>query len=173
MFVPGARAACGRDTACACAALYASGGRGRCRGEGSAGGGGAGRHRDRAGAGPEISGQGAVPAAGIAAQDCPTGRPYDHATRTRRAPSNRWRRTQARIGRVHAHAAAVRHEVLHKATTTLAQQHRVVTVETLGAAGMRSKGGARKRGLNRALADAALAEIRRMATRRRGTGRSL
>ena len=88
--------------------------------------------------------------------------PYDPATKARRVPSKRWRATQARIGRVHAHAAAVRRDVLHKATTTLAQQHDVVVVETLNASGMRSKGGARKRGLNRALADAALAQIRRM-----------
>lgn len=88
--------------------------------------------------------------------------PYDPAARTRRAPSMRWRRTQARIGRTHAHAAAVRRDVLHKATTVLAQQHQVVVVETLNAAGMRSKGGAYKRGLNRALADAALAQIRGM-----------
>ncbi|UVO11245.1 IS607 family element RNA-guided endonuclease TnpB [Mycobacterium sp. SVM_VP21] len=88
--------------------------------------------------------------------------PYDAQTRARQQPSKRWRRTQARIGRIHAHAAAVRRDVLHKATTTLAQQHDVVVVETLNAAGMRAAGGARKRGLNRALADAALAEIRRM-----------
>lgn len=88
--------------------------------------------------------------------------PYDPQTRTRRQPSKRWRATQARIGRTHARAAAVRRDVLHKATTDLAQQHDVVVVETLNAAGMRAKGGARKRGLNRALADAALAEIRRM-----------
>jgi len=88
--------------------------------------------------------------------------PYDPQNRARRQPSQRWRRTQARIGRVHAHAAAVRRDVLHKATTILAQQYNVVVVETLNAAGMRAAGGARKRGLNRALADAALAEIRRM-----------
>jgi putative transposase len=88
--------------------------------------------------------------------------PYDPATHTTRTPSKRWRATQARIGRTHAHAAAVRRDVLHKATTALAQQHQVVVVETLSATGMRAKGGARKRGLNRALADAALAEIRRM-----------
>jgi len=88
--------------------------------------------------------------------------PYDPATKTKQVPSKRWRRTQARIGRTHVHAAAVRRDVLHKATTALAQQHQVVVVETLNAAGMRAKGGARKRGLNRALADAALAEIRRM-----------
>lgn len=87
---------------------------------------------------------------------------YEPATKTRQVPSKRWRRTQARIGRTHAHAAGVRRDVLHKATTALAQQHDVVVVETLNAAGMRAKGGSRKRGLNRALADAALAEIRRM-----------
>ncbi|WP_306302431.1 RNA-guided endonuclease InsQ/TnpB family protein, partial [Gordonia rhizosphera] len=88
--------------------------------------------------------------------------PYDAAARTRQQPSNRWRRTQQRIGRTHAHAAAVRRDGVHKATTTLAQRHQVIVVETLNAAGMRSAGGAYKRGLNRALADAALAEIRRM-----------
>jgi len=88
--------------------------------------------------------------------------PYDRATKTRQMPSKRWRATQARISRAHAHAAAVRRDVLHKATTALAQQHDVVVVETLNAAGMRTKGGAYKRGLNRAFADAALAEIRRM-----------
>jgi putative transposase len=88
--------------------------------------------------------------------------PYDPATSSKRHPSNRWRRTQARIGKTHAHAASVRRDVLHKATTALAQQHQIITVETLNASGMRTSGGARKRGLNRALADAALAEIRRM-----------
>ena len=33
--------------------------------------------------------------------------PYDRQTRTRQQPSKRWRATQARIGRTHAHAAAV------------------------------------------------------------------
>ena len=88
--------------------------------------------------------------------------PYDPASKTKQQPSKRWRRTQARIDRTHAHAAAVRRDALHKATTALAQQHQVVVVETLNCAGMRTRGGARKRGLNRSLADAALAEIRRM-----------
>jgi putative transposase len=88
--------------------------------------------------------------------------PYDPIAKVKQSASKRWRRTQARVGRTHAHVAAVRRDVLHKATTVLAQQHDVVVVETLNAAGMRAKGGARKRGLNRALADAALAEVRRM-----------
>ena len=88
--------------------------------------------------------------------------PYDTATKRKQAASHRWQRTQARIGRTHGRAASVRKDALHKATTALAQRHQVIAVETLNAAGMRSAGGARKRGLNRALADAALAEIRRM-----------
>jgi len=88
--------------------------------------------------------------------------PYNRETQRPRPSSNRWRRTQARIGKTHARAANVRRDVLHKVTTGLAQQHQTVVVETLHAAGMRARGGARKKGLNRALADAALAEIRRM-----------
>jgi putative transposase len=87
---------------------------------------------------------------------------YDPATRTKRQPSNRWRRTQVQIGRTHARAANMRRDALHKATIRLAQRHQIITVETLSASGMRSAGGAHKRGLNRALADAALAQVRRM-----------
>ena len=68
--------------------------------------------------------------------------PYDPSTKTKRRPSKRWVRQQRRIGRTHAHAAAVRRDVLHKATTELAQRHQVITVETLNASGMRSAGGA-------------------------------
>lgn len=88
--------------------------------------------------------------------------PYDPEAKRRRRPSGRWRRTQVRIGRAHARAANLRRDTLHKATTRLAQRHEVVVVETLNVSGMRAKGGARKRGLNRALADAALAEVRRL-----------
>lgn len=87
--------------------------------------------------------------------------PYD-ATTKRQQASNRWRRTQSRIGNTHARAVSIRRDVLHKATTGLARKHQVITVETLNVAGMSAGGGTRKRGLNRALADAALAEIRRM-----------
>ncbi|MCZ9635304.1 IS607 family element RNA-guided endonuclease TnpB [Rhodococcus sp. BH5] len=88
--------------------------------------------------------------------------PYDTQTQTKQTPSKRWARQQRRINRTHAQAAAIRRDVLHKQTTRLAQRHQVIVVETLNASGMRSAGGRRKKGLNRALADAALAEIRRM-----------
>ena len=67
--------------------------------------------------------------------------PYDAHSRTRRQPSKRWRRTQTRIGKTHGRAAAVRRHQLHKATTTLAQEHEVVVVETLNASGMRAPTG--------------------------------
>lgn len=88
--------------------------------------------------------------------------PYDPAARCRRSPSKRWAKTQRRIARVHLHSANVRRDVLHKATTALAQRHQVIVVETLNVSGMRTAGGARKKGLNLALADAAAAEVRRM-----------
>lgn len=84
--------------------------------------------------------------------------------RTGRRPSGRWKRTAGRVGRIHARAANLRRDVLHKATTALAQRHQVIVVEDLHVAGMSrrkpcaGKGG---RGLNRALADAAPAELRR------------
>ena len=98
---------------------------------------------------------------------CSAGPPAGKAPGTRKpGPGSRRRdarrSTRRRIGRTHARAAAVRRDALHKATTSLARQHQLITVETLNASGMRSAGGARKRGLNRALADAALAEVRRM-----------
>ena len=79
-------------------------------------------------------------------------------------PSKRWSKTAARIGRVHARAANIRRDVLHKTTTQLAQRHQVIVAEDLAVANMtRRKPGAGRggRGLNRALADAAPAELRR------------
>jgi putative transposase len=53
--------------------------------------------------------------------------PYDPQMRVKREPSKRWQRAQRRIARMHARAAAVRRDVLHKATTDLAQRHQVIT----------------------------------------------
>lgn len=87
-------------------------------------------------------------------------------TQARQQPgSRRRRRTMRRIGRVHARAANIRRDVLAKATTRLAQGCDTLVVEDLGVAGMarRKRGlGARGRGFNRAVADASLAQVRRM-----------
>ena len=79
--------------------------------------------------------------------------------------SGRQRTTAAAIGRTHARAANVRRDVLHKATTTLAQTYDTVVVEDLNVAGMTSKKsglGARGRGFNRAILDTGMGTVRRM-----------
>jgi putative transposase len=85
--------------------------------------------------------------------------PYDLETQTRREPSKRWERANARVGRIHARVAAIRAHEIHQATTALATRHEVVAVEDLAAKNMSRRGGRRKRGLNRALGDAALGRI--------------
>jgi putative transposase len=86
--------------------------------------------------------------------------PYDPDTRTPREPSKRWLRANARVGRIHARVAAIRALEIHKATTDLAVGHEVVAVEQLSVKNMARRGGRRKRGLNRALGDAAVGRIR-------------
>ena len=86
--------------------------------------------------------------------------PYDPDTKTRREPSKRWQRATARVGRIHGKVAAIRAHEIHQATTALATGHEVVAVEQLAAKNLSRRGGRRKRGLNRALGDAALGRIR-------------
>ena len=86
--------------------------------------------------------------------------PYHPDTPVRREPSKRWQRTQARIAGTHRRVADIRAHELHAATTALATGHDVVVVEQLAAKNMGRRGGRRKRGLNRALGDAALGRIR-------------
>jgi putative transposase len=57
-------------------------------------------------------------------------------------------------------AAAIRANEIHHATTDLATRHEVVAVEKLSAKNLSRRGGRRKRGLNRALGDAAVGRIR-------------
>ncbi|WP_241962246.1 IS607 family element RNA-guided endonuclease TnpB [Rhodococcus opacus] len=84
--------------------------------------------------------------------------------RTGQQPSRRWLRTQEQIRALHTRIAAARRDHLHKLTTRLVRDFDTVVVEDLNIAGMTRSGGAYKRGLNRALHDAALAEIRRQLT---------
>lgn len=82
--------------------------------------------------------------------------PYDPETQMRRGPSKRWERANARVGRIHARVVAIRAHEIHQATTDLAVGHEVIAVEQLAAKNMARRGGRRKRGLNRALSDAAV-----------------
>ena len=83
-----------------------------------------------------------------------------------RAPSGRWRRSRAKLAKAHAKVAGARADKLHKLTTRLAQGHKAVVVEDLNVTGMTAsaKGSGHwrgKAGLNRGLANASPAELRR------------
>jgi len=76
----------------------------------------------------------------------------------RRTPGSRRRnRTRRRLARVHARAANLRRDALHKLTTRLATEHGTVVVEQLNVAGM-----VRNRYLARAISDTGMAELRRL-----------
>jgi putative transposase len=74
--------------------------------------------------------------------------------------SNRWRTARARLRRVHARAASIRSDALHKATTRLAKTHGAVVIEDLAvrqlARGIRSH--------RKSWTDAAAGELRRQLT---------
>jgi putative transposase len=77
----------------------------------------------------------------------------------RRPHSRRYNQTRRRLARVHARAANLRRDALHKLTTSLATEHATIVVEQLNLAGM-----IRNRHLAQSLWDAALAELRRQLT---------
>jgi len=80
-----------------------------------------------------------------------------HQHLARRTPGSRRRsRTRRRLARVHARAANLRRDALHKLTTALATRHGTVVVEQLNVAGL-----LRNRRLARAIADTGMAELRR------------
>jgi putative transposase len=83
-------------------------------------------------------------------------------TGPRRQPSQGWLATQAQIRRLHARVANLRADAIHQATTALAQQHQVIGAEDLAVASLARRGGVRKRGLNRSLADASLGAVSRL-----------
>ena len=77
---------------------------------------------------------------------------------SRRHPGSRGREeSRRRVARLHARIANIRCDALHKLTTGLVRSHGTVVVEELNVAGM-----LRNRRLARSIADASLAEIRRM-----------
>ena len=85
--------------------------------------------------------------------------------------SNNWRKTKARITRIHVRIGNARRDFLHKASTTISKNHAVVFVEDLqvrnmsrSAAGTIEKPGRNvraKSGLNRSILDQGWGEFRR------------
>lgn len=76
--------------------------------------------------------------------------------RTRQQASNRWRKTQARITKLHTAIANARRDGLHKLSTRLVREHDTVIVEDLNVSGMVGN-----RKLARAISDVGMSELRR------------
>jgi putative transposase len=76
--------------------------------------------------------------------------------RTRATPSRRWRRTRARVARLHAAVANARRDGLHQLSTRLVRSYGTVVLEDLNVAGM-----TRNRRLARHVAGVGMAELRR------------
>jgi putative transposase len=79
----------------------------------------------------------------------------------RRSPSRRRADARRRLARVHRRVRNRRATRLHQLTRQLADTGAAVVIENLNVRGMTARGGARKRGLNRRIADAAFGELRR------------
>lgn len=73
-----------------------------------------------------------------------------------RAKANR------KVARIHATIADRRRDYLHKLSTRLIRENQTVVLEDLAVAAMSRHGGAYKKGVNRAIADAAMAQLRSM-----------
>jgi putative transposase len=84
---------------------------------------------------------------------------WDQIARRKQQPSTGWQSTQQQISRVHARVANLRADRIHKLTTRISQTHSVIGTETLVVKNMMVAAGSRKRGLNRALADAGLGKL--------------
>jgi len=76
--------------------------------------------------------------------------------RTRQRPSQRWRRTRARIAKLHTAVANARRDGLHKLSTRLVRTHGTIVIENLNIAGM-----LRNRRLARHIAGVGMGELRR------------
>lgn len=71
-------------------------------------------------------------------------------------------KARRRLAKAHAWVASVRRDALHKVTTMLTRSHGRIVIEDLRVRNMTAGGGARKRGLNRVVLDAAFGEFRRL-----------
>jgi putative transposase len=83
--------------------------------------------------------------------------------RKRKGSANR-AKARRKVARQHARVADARRDFLHKTSTRLVRRFDVIAVEDLNVAGMTRNSDARKRGLNRSIAQTGWAEFRVMLT---------
>ena len=85
-------------------------------------------------------------------------------TRTKTTPSNRWVRANNQVRKYYNKMSNIRRDFAAKAAHDLARDYATVVIEDLNVRAMMTRGGAYKRGLNRAIAQASLADLRRRIT---------
>jgi len=95
------------------------------------------------------------------------------APHARRSPSRRWELAGRRIALLHRQVRDQRQTRLHQLSRQLVELGALLVLEDLNVSGMSRRGGAKKRGLNRHLHDAALGELRRQLTYKLPTDRLL
>ena len=79
-------------------------------------------------------------------------------------PSNRWIRANNQIRKYHNMMANIRRDFAAKSVHELAGNYETVVIEDLNVQAMMTRGGAHKRGLNRAIAQASFADLKRRIT---------
>ena len=84
--------------------------------------------------------------------------------RTKTTPSDRWVRANNQIRKHYNMMANVRRDFAAKAAHDVAKNYETVVIENLNVRSMMARGGAYKRGLNRAIAQASFADLRRRIT---------
>jgi putative transposase len=103
---------------------------------------------------------------------------YQRAMSRKTKFSNNWKKAKAKVQKLHTRIANVRRDFLHKATTTISQNHAIVCIEDLQVRNMsRSAAGSSeapgrnvkaKSGLNRSILDQGWAEFRRQLEYKQG-----
>ena len=84
--------------------------------------------------------------------------------RTKTTPSNRWVRANNQVRKHYNTISNVRRDFAAKAAHDVAKNYATVVIEDLNVRAMMARGGAYKRGLNRAIAQASFADLRRRIT---------
>ena len=91
--------------------------------------------------------------------------------RPARSPSKQREKTRRQLSVAHRKSSRQRAAHLHALTKTLAATGATLVLEDLNVKGMTSRGGARKKGLNRRIREASFAEVRRQLTYKAGSDR--
>jgi putative transposase len=89
---------------------------------------------------------------------------YQRILARRQRGSRNRAKARRKVARQHARVRDARRDFLHKTSTDLVRRFDTIVVEDLHVAGMVRSGGARKRGLNRSIAQTGWAQLRTMLT---------